>query len=176
MKRMKNYTNLKWLRNYIYCNKENYNKKEWEFLLTKLDNILNNYNYREGNINMNKIKEIYELVEKIQNLAIENYKNNINCDDFSDWENGYKTTFRNHDGKIVDYISYNDFKSLYYNLTQTVTDKTNTVVLNKVIEYLEKELQYIQKNVYSDKIEYHNLDRELYTIDDFEEMFEGDEE
>lgn len=125
---------------------------------------------REGNINMNKVKEIYELVEKIQNLAIENYKNQINCDDFTDWENGYKTTFRNHDGKIVDYISYNDFKSLYYNLTQTVTDKTNTAVLNKVIEYLEKELQYIQKNVYSDKIEYYNLDSELYTIDYFEEI------
>lgn len=41
---MKNYINLKWLRNYIYCNKENYNIKEWEFLLKKIDNILKNYN------------------------------------------------------------------------------------------------------------------------------------
>lgn len=40
---MKNYINLKWLRNYIYCNKANYNVTEWQFLLDKLDNILKNY-------------------------------------------------------------------------------------------------------------------------------------
>lgn len=150
-------------------------KKENRTLSNLIETILKKeLKKKEGINNMKKIKEIYELIEKIQNLAIENYKNQINCDDFTDWENGYKTTFRNHDGKIVDYISYNDFKSLYYNLTQTVTDKTNTAVLNKVIEYLEKELQYIQKNVYSDKIEYYNLDSELYTIDYFEEILKGD--
>ncbi len=150
-------------------------KKENRTLSNLIETILKKELEKKEGINMKKIKEIYELVEKIQNLAIENYKNQINCDDFSDWELGSKNTFRNHDGKIVDYISYNDFKSLYYNLTQTVTDKTNTAVLDKVIEYLEKELQYIQKNVYSDKIEYYNLDRELYTIDYFEEILKGDE-
>lgn len=38
-----NYSNLKWLRNYIYCNKNEYNIKEWTFIIEKLDNIIKNY-------------------------------------------------------------------------------------------------------------------------------------
>lgn len=39
----KNYTNLKWLRNYIYCNKNKWEKEEWAFVIEKLDNIIKNY-------------------------------------------------------------------------------------------------------------------------------------
>lgn len=40
---MKNYLNLKWLRNYIYCNKNEYKIEEWTFIIEKLDNIIKNY-------------------------------------------------------------------------------------------------------------------------------------
>ncbi len=125
------------------------------------------------NEKMEKIKIINKLIEEIKENAINDYESQFDENSgmsIVDWENGYRGTIRDFDGGIIKYISYSQFKNLYQNLDHdifcisTSSEKLNKVsleTLDKIIKYLEEEKKYTN---------YNDLDREVYFIEDFEEM------
>lgn len=116
---------------------------------------------RKGMIKMTKVEKIENLIKDIRENAIENYLSKWdenNSMSKADWELGSKGSIKGYNGENIEYISYNEFNDLYSNLTYNLND-VNEKVLDKIIEYLEKE----QK-----KVEINDLDRECYSVSDFE--------
>lgn len=128
----------------------------------------------------NKIGKIYNLIEEIKETAIEVYTSDFDeCRglDIEDWKNGYYNTIFNRNGEVKKYIHINDFKSLYSNIVSGLNyelgnkiAKMKTIysndVLDKVINYLEKEKQLIIENDYPlDNICF--LDKDCFDLGDF---------
>ena len=116
---------------------------------------------RKGMMKMLKVEKIENLIKDIRENAIENYLSKWdenNSMSKADWELGSKGSIKGYNGENIEYISYNEFNDLYSNLTYNLND-VNEKVLDKIIEYLEKE----QK-----KVEINDLDRECYSVSDFE--------
>ena len=108
----------------------------------------------------NKIEKIEKLIDKIIKNAIKNYEGKFDETkgmSIEDWENGYKGVIYGYDGKILSYISINDFKSLYNNFKYELSKATNKQ-LNNIIKYLEEQSKY---NSYND------LDKEDFWLEDF---------
>lgn len=119
---------------------------------------------RKGMMKMLKVEKIENLIKDIRENAIENYLSKWdenNSMSKADWELGSKGSIKGFDGENIKYISKDDFDSLYTNLDDDFSlNDTSERVLDKIIEYLEKE----QK-----KVEINDLDRDCYTVNDFEE-------
>ena len=116
---------------------------------------------RKGMIKMTKVEKIENLIKDIRENAIENYLSKWdenNSISKSDWELGSKGLIKGYNGENIEYISYNEFNDLYSNLTYNLND-VNEKVLDKIIEYLEKEQKYV---------EFNDLDRDCYSVSDFE--------
>ncbi len=127
---------------------------------------------------INKINKIERLIEEIIQNAINEYESQFdenNGMSVQDWENGYSNTIISLDGTILEYIPYNNFKSLYSNFKYDIEEydlkkdkviyKVNEKVLDKIIEYLKEEINYTY---------FYDLDRENYSLDEFKEMVENE--
>lgn len=124
---------------------------------------------RKGMIKMLKIEKIENLINNIREKAIENYLSKWdenNSMSKRDWELGSKGSIQGFDGKNIEYISYSDFNGLYSNLTYGLNEASERI-LDKIIEYLEKEQKYV---------EFNDLDRDCYTVSDFEEEYDMNKE
>lgn len=116
---------------------------------------------RKGMIKMTKVEKIENLIKDIRKNAIDNYLSKWdenNSMSKADWELGSKGSIKGYNGENIEYISYNEFNDLYSNLTYNLND-VNEKVLDKIIEYLEKEQKYV---------EFNDLDRDCYSVSDFE--------
>ncbi len=138
----------------IFLEENNMNKRE---LVLFGMNLLK----RKGMMKMLKIEKIEELINNIKEKAIENYLSkwdeNNSMNKF-DWKLGSKGSIKGYDGENIEYISYNEFNDLYSNLIYNLND-VNEKILDKIIEYLEKEQKYV---------EFNDLDRDCYSVSDFE--------
>lgn len=99
----------------------------------------------------NKIRLIDEMIEGIIVNAIENYTKNWEQGKITDWENGYYKT---------EEVPYRNFKDLYSNFKFDLNSTTEEA-LDFIIKYLKEESKYTR---------YDDLDRELYTISEIEEI------
>lgn len=161
--------------------KENYKQFKAKLKPNELENVNiflkeNNMNKRElvlfgmrllkrkGMMKMTKIEKIEELIKNIKESAIEDYLNTWdenNSMSKTDWELGSKGSIKGFDGENIEYISKAEFDSLYDNLTDRLNE-TNERVLDRIIEYLEKEQK---KNNFND------LDCDCFTVSEFEEEY-----
>lgn len=110
-----------------------------------------------------KIEIIKKMINEITEKAVETYTSKFNENtglSVQDWKNGYRGTIRTFDGTILTYISYNDFKDLYYNFKNDLymNDKLTEPVLDKIIAYLKEESKYT---------DYYDLNRDCYDIEYF---------
>lgn len=171
----KEFNQLEYIKNY---DKEHYGKFGAKLKKEELDEVNqflkdNNMNKRElvlfgmnllkrkGMMKMLKVEKIEDLIKNIRKNAIENYLSKWdenNSISKSDWELGSKGLIKCYNGENIEYISYNEFNDLYSNLTYNLND-VNEKVLDKIIEYLEKEQKYV---------EFNDLDRDCYSVSDFE--------
>lgn len=171
----KEFNQLEYIKNY---DKEHYGKFGAKLKKEELDEVNqflkdNNMNKRElvlfgmnllkrkGMMKMLKVEKIENLIKDIRENAIENYLSKWdenNSISKSDWELGSKGLIKGYNGENIEYISYNEFNDLYSNLTYNLND-VNEKVLDKIIEYLEKEQKYV---------EFNDLDRDCYSVSDFE--------
>lgn len=174
----KEFNQLEYIRNY---DKEHYGKFSAKLKKEELENVNlflkeNNMNKRElvlfainllkrkGMMKIAKIEKIEELIKNIREDAIENYLNTWDENTSmskTDWELGSKGSIKGYDGEVIEYISKSDFDSLYDNLNYGLNE-TSERVLDKIIEYLEKE----QK-----KNDFNDLDCDCFTVSEFEEEY-----
>ncbi len=108
----------------------------------------------------NKIKKIENLIDEIIENAIKNYVEKFDESkgmSIEDWENGYKGVIYDYEGKIINYISINDFNSLYNNFKYKLNKATNKQ-LDNIIKYLEEQSKYTN---------YNDLDKETLWLEDF---------
>lgn len=172
----KEFNQLEYIKNY---DKEHYGKFGAKLKKEELEEVNeflkdNNMNKRElvlfgmnllkrkGMMKMLKVEKIEDLIKNIRKNAIENYLSKWdenNSISKSDWELGSKGSIKGYDGENIEYISKENFDSLYENLTYGLNEASERI-LDKIIEYLEGE----QK-----KAEFNDLDRDCYTVNDFEE-------
>lgn len=134
--------------------------------ISNIDFVINSFKKIEEKLNMKeKIEVIENMLKKIRDNAIEEYTKNIdenNSISIDDWQNGYRGTIRDYDGKIIEYIPYADFMDLYSNFANELycsNEKLNDIILDNIIKFLKEEAKYTN---------YHDLDSECYCIEDFE--------
>lgn len=137
-----------------FLKQNNMNKRE---LVLYAINLLK----RKDMMKMLKVEKIEELIKNIRQNAIDNYLSKWDENTSMskrDWELGSRGSIMGYDGKNIEYISYNEFNDLYSNLIYNLND-VNEKILDKIIEYLEKEQKYV---------EFNDLDRDCYSVSDFE--------
>ena len=138
-----------------FLKQNNMNKRE---LVLYAINLLK----RKDMMKMLKVEKIEELIKNIKRNAINNYLSKWdenNSMSKSDWELGSKGVIKGYNGENIDYISYADFNDLYSNLDYFNLKQVNDATLDKIISYLENEQKYV---------EFNDLDRDCYTVSDFE--------
>ncbi len=112
-------------------------------------------------------KIILEITDKSLNYYLSNVDEKQSSGSIEDWKNGCRVNFTSYDGYNKSPIRYSDFENLYSNIKNDLNNPNITEqVLDKIINYLEKEKQYD---------DYFDLDNENYSINEIIELLSKDE-